>query len=58
MSKRCRGYPSETKVKKGLGIVHDDKLLEEKPDRNDLCPCGSMQLFQEMQYEKGEILTV
>ena len=41
MSKRRRGYPSETAVKRGVRIVHGDKLLEEKLGRNDLCPCGS-----------------
>ncbi len=46
MSKRRRGYPSETQVKRGLRIVHGDKLLEEKLGRNDLCPCGSGRIFK------------
>jgi uncharacterized protein YecA (UPF0149 family) len=41
MSKRRRGYPSETRVKAGVRVVHGEKLLEEKLGRNDLCPCGS-----------------
>ena len=41
MSKRRRGFPSETHVKCGLRIVHGDKQLEEKLGRNDPCPCGS-----------------
>jgi len=41
MSKRRKGFPSETQVKRGVRIVGDDKLLEEKLGRNDLCPCGS-----------------
>jgi uncharacterized protein YecA (UPF0149 family) len=41
MSKRRRSYPSETRVKAGVRIVHGDKLLSEKLGRNDLCPCGS-----------------
>jgi hypothetical protein len=41
MSKRRRGYPSETRVKAGVRFVHSHKLLEEKLGRNDLCPCGS-----------------
>lgn len=41
MSKRRKGYPSETQVKRGVRIVHGDKWLEEKLGRNDLCPCGS-----------------
>lgn len=36
MSKRRRGYPSETHVKRGVRIVHGDKWLEEKLGRNDL----------------------
>ena len=46
MSKRRRGYPSETQVKRGIRIVHGDKLLEEKLGRNDPCPCGSGQRFK------------
>ena len=46
MSKRRRGYPSETKVKRGVGRIIRFKAtigqLEEKLGRNDsLCPCGS-----------------
>jgi len=40
-SKRRRGFPSETQVKKGARVVHGDKELSEKLGRNDLCPCGS-----------------
>ena len=39
-SKRRKGFPSETRVKKGVQIVHGDKQLNEKLGRNDLCPCG------------------
>lgn len=46
MSKRRRGFPSETKVKRGLRIVHGDKQLEEKVGRNDPCPCGSGKPFK------------
>ena len=45
-SKRRRGYPSETNVKRGLRFVHGDKELCEKLGRNDLCPCGSAKSFQ------------
>ncbi len=41
MSKRRRGFPSESNVKRGVRIVHGGKMLEEKLGRNDLCPCGS-----------------
>jgi hypothetical protein len=47
-SKRRRGFPSETRVKRGLRIVHRNKELIEKLGRNDLCPCGSGRSFQEL----------
>jgi len=40
------GYPSETRVKRGVRLVHGDKVLEEKLGRNDLCPCGSGRRFK------------
>ncbi len=43
LSKRRRGYPSESKVKRGRRVVHGDKELREKLGRRDLCPCGSGQ---------------
>ncbi|HRE61508.1 MAG TPA: SEC-C metal-binding domain-containing protein [Micropepsaceae bacterium] len=46
MSKRRKGFNSETSVKRGLRIVHGDKELVEKLGRNDLCPCGSGRRFQ------------
>ena len=53
MSKRRRGYPSETHVKRGTRIVHGDKLLEEKLGRNDLCPCGSGNRFKKCCLKSG-----
>jgi len=53
MSKRRRGYPSETKVKIGVRVVHGDKVLEEKLGRNDLCPCGSGQRFKRCCLKSG-----
>jgi uncharacterized protein YchJ len=53
MSKRRRGYPSEAQVKRGIRVVHGDKLLEEKLGRNDLCPCGSGQRFKKCCLRKG-----
>ena len=47
-SKRRKGFPSETRVKRGVQIVHGDKQLTEKLGRNDLCPCGSMRRFEEL----------
>lgn len=45
-SKRRKGFPSETQVKRGVRIVHGFKELTEKLGRNDLCPCGSGRSFQ------------
>src|SRR5207247_10000164 len=45
ISKRRKGFPSETRVGKGLRIVHGNKVLSEKLGRNDLCPCGSGRRF-------------
>jgi uncharacterized protein YecA (UPF0149 family) len=47
-SKRRKGYPSETHVKRGRRVVRVKKELIEKLGRNDLCPCGSGRRFQEM----------
>jgi uncharacterized protein YecA (UPF0149 family) len=44
-SKRRKGFPSETQVKRGVRIVHGNKELREKLGRNDLCPCGSGRSF-------------
>jgi uncharacterized protein YecA (UPF0149 family) len=46
MSKRRRGYPSETQVGRGVRVVHGDKELIEKLGNRDLCPCGSGRRFQ------------
>ncbi|MEW4490940.1 SEC-C metal-binding domain-containing protein [Thalassoglobus sp. JC818] len=53
MSKRRRGFPSETQVKRGVRVVHGGKLLEEKLGRNDLCPCGSGKRFRKCCLKKG-----
>ena len=53
MSKRRRGYPSETQVKVGVRVIHGEKLLEEKLGRNDLCPCGSGNRFKKCCLSKG-----
>ena len=47
-SKRRKGFPSETRVKRGLRVVHGDKELHEKLGRNDPCPCGSGRSFQKL----------
>ena len=44
-SKRRKGFPSETQVKRGIRVVHGNKELLEKLGRNDLCPCGSGRRF-------------
>lgn len=46
-SKRRKGFPSETRVKRGLRFVRGgEKELVEKLGRNDPCPCGSGKRFQ------------
>ena len=45
-SKRRKGFPSETAVKRGDRIVRGTKELSEKLGRNDPCPCGSARSFQ------------
>ena len=44
-SKRRKGFPSETNVKRGVRLVHGNKELSEQLGRNDLCPCGSGRSF-------------
>ena len=56
MSKRRRGYNSETRVKHGQRIVHGDKELIEKLGRNDPCPCLSGRRFQSMLSETERVL--
>jgi uncharacterized protein YecA (UPF0149 family) len=47
MSKRRRGFPSETRAKRGLRTIKGGEVeLLEKLGRNDPCPCGSMKSFQ------------
>ena len=52
-SKRRKGFPSETQVKRGVRVVGGVKLLEEKLGRNDLCPCGSGKRFKRCCLKKG-----
>ena len=54
-SKRRKGFPSETQVKRGHRVVGDGKDLVEKLGRNDPCPCGSTRRFQELLHEIEEI---
>ncbi len=54
-SKRRKGFPSQTQVKRGEQIVHGDKDLTEKLGRNDLCPCGSGRRFQALLPENGPL---
>ena len=46
MSKRRKGFPSESQVKRGERVVHGNKELMEKVGRNDLCPCRTGKLFK------------
>jgi uncharacterized protein YecA (UPF0149 family) len=53
MSKRRKGFPSETRVKRGVRIVNGSKELTEKLGRNDLCPCKSGRRFKKCCLKKG-----
>jgi hypothetical protein len=45
-SKRRKGFPSETRVKRGLRSVRGGEVeLIEKLGRQDPCPCGSGKRF-------------
>ncbi|RJF90356.1 SEC-C metal-binding domain-containing protein [Sphingomonas cavernae] len=53
-SKRRKGFPSETRVKRGLHFVRGGEVeLVEKLGRKDPCPCGSGQRFQELLHGIG-----
>ncbi len=52
-SKRRKGYPSETNVKKGVRVVHGHKELLEKLGRRDPCPCGSARAFKNCCMKRG-----
>ena len=46
-SNRRKGFPSETRVKRGFRFVRGgEKELVEKLGRNDPCPCRSGKSFQ------------
>ncbi|MCK4999576.1 MAG: SEC-C domain-containing protein, partial [Anaerohalosphaera sp.] len=55
ISKRRKGYPSETKVKRGPRTVHGNKELIEKLGRQDPCPCGSNRKFQKLLHEVKKV---
>jgi len=46
--RRRKVYPSQMRIRRGIQIVHGSKKTGEKLGRNDLCPCGSGQLFREV----------
>lgn len=57
MSKRRKGYPSETRVGRGDRFVRGDKELQEKLGRRDPCPCGSGLAFPPLLPEERLLLT-
>ena len=58
-SKRRKGFPSETRVKRGLRFVRGgEKELVEKLGRNDPCPCGSGKRFQALLHDQRPVSTV
>jgi hypothetical protein len=49
MSKRRRGFPSETNVKRGTrSVKRGEKELLERLGNTDPCACGSGRRFQEL----------
>jgi hypothetical protein len=57
-SKRRKGFPSETRVKRGLRFVRGgEKELVEKLGRNDPCPCGAGKRFQKVLHDFGPVST-
>ena len=57
-SKRRKGFPSETRVKRGARTIKGGKIeLLEKLGRGDPCPCGSGKRFQEMLPALGPLST-
>jgi hypothetical protein len=57
-SKRRKGFPSESGVKRGDRVVRCTKELVEKLGRNDPCPCGSARSFQTLLPAQRLLLTV
>jgi hypothetical protein len=58
ISKRRKGFPSETRVKRGLRFVRGgEKELVEKLGRNDPCPCDSEKRFQKVLHDFGPVST-
>ena len=57
MSKRRKGFPSETQVKRGDRVVGGHKELLEKLGRNDPCPCGSGRTFPALLLAQRLLLT-
>ena len=58
ISKRRRGFPSETRVKRGPRAVKRGEVeLLERLGNNDLCPCGSGRRFQELLSQQRPLLT-
>jgi SEC-C motif len=56
MSKRRRGFPSATHVKRGRRSAQGKEFLE-RLGNNDPCPCGSGRRFQALLQEFGALLT-
>ncbi|MBX7528025.1 SEC-C domain-containing protein [Qipengyuania sp. 1NDH10] len=55
-SKRRKGFPSETRVKRGHRTIKNGEVeLLEKLGRNDPCPCGSGKRFQTLLPEVGPL---
>jgi SEC-C motif len=56
-TKRRKGFPSESGVKRDDRVVGGAKELVEKLGRNDPCPCGSARSFQALLPAQRLLLT-
>jgi len=58
MSKRRRGFPSETRVKRGPRSIKGGEIeLVERLGNDDLCPCGSGRRFQALLPQRWPLST-
>jgi hypothetical protein len=58
MSKRRKGFPSETRVKRGDRTIRGGEVeLLERLGNNDPCPCGSGRRLQELLPQQRPLLT-
>jgi hypothetical protein len=55
-SRRRKGFPSETQLKRGVRVVHGNNELFEKLGRNDHCRCRLGRSFKEVLPPPGPLV--